>query len=839
MKKFLTEVEKLIALDLPVFPCKKDKSPATQGSWKDYGVSTKATTSSFPFPYVGLAMGVKGTMYETIDVDSKHDPDKTLTDDFIKNVIERFPDIRIHETQSKGYHIIYSCEFVGANKELARIFFDENGQAIYEHVDQSEGRKNKYTAKAIIETRGSGGYILYPPSEGYKVVNGSQITTITAAERNELMDLARSYNLITNHEPTKKHTPNSLNSDGEKAGDWYNKNHNVLDLLYSFGWKFSRQNGNKVFLTRPDKTAGTSASVDTDKNTVYIFTSSAYPLEAEQCYSPFGIYTFYRHDGNFKEAAKQIYSQSLKQNREISNKIKTLQQQGISDNEISEQIGVDTAQFSNYANSYFWFWDIIKDKNGNIKRLNIDYYKFHKWAEQNLNFFKIKYNNQYLYVRIEGLKVFKLEDGYHEIREGAKRKLIETNETYLDDVHIDEIINLLYIHADRLFSKSILENKPLKNIEFFEDTQTSKFFVTKNKVIEVTATDTKEHAISTQNKYIWSSEEIDIEYAPVTTDKVLKSDAMIYMKAIAGSENIESFMQAFGYLLHDYFDPINPVSIFLTEKEFNEDQSNGGTGKSLFSDLIARVKPVFNVDAKNDDQRDNFRFDAYEIGTKIIHFEDVKKNFDFSANYNFITRGVTINQKMKSKIVIKGAKLMFSGNHGVNHDGSRSMERRLVILPCLDTLAKEENALFKLLGNRRLFHDWSEEDKNEYLNFCIHCVSLFLENGKIKKINEETIIWKSLENQTNSMFIQWIQFWYEESKQRMNNLEDFTFSQIYEDYCDYVGNNKMDNKYFSKVFKHAIENVLGEFEIEKTVKRKDFKPTQVYTFINKKIEVPF
>jgi hypothetical protein len=841
MKEFLSEVQKLLDAELPIFPCTKSKSPATKNSWKEYGVSRKADITDFTLPFVGLAMGHPKTMYETIDVDTKHDPDKTLTDDFMANVTERFPEIRINKTQSGGYHVIYSCEYVGANKELARLFFDKDGKPIYTHTYQTEGFKNKYTAKAIIETRGAGGYILYPPSEGYEIVNGGKITTLTLAERNELMDLARSYNLIISNQPTQKQSQKTLNNEGERAGDWFNANNSVLDMLISQGWKVSSDRGNIVHLTRPDKPRGTSASVDTEKNTVYVFTSSAYPLEAETCYNAFGLYTYYNHDGDFQKAAKKIYADHLKQKQEISNQIKSLQLQGASDKDIQEQTGIEPEQFNQYNNDYFWFWSITRDKNGNVKNIILDYYKYHLWAEQNLNFQKIKYNEQYMYVRIEKPKVHRLDQGFHEIREATRKKLIELNQRYIDDVCVDDIINLLYVHADKLFSKAMLENKTLYNIEFFEDTATAKYFVTKNKVIEVTATDTKEHSIESINKYIWAGEEIKIDYEPITTDKVLKSDGMLYMKAIAGKENIESFMQAFGYLLHDYFDPVNPISIFLTEKDFVEDQSNGGTGKSLFADLISQVKPVFNVDSKNDDQKDNFRFDAYEVGTKIIHFEDVKKNFDFSSTYNFITRGVTINQKNKGKFVIKGAKLMFSGNHGVNHDGSRSMERRLAVLPCLDTLAKEPGALMKILGGRRLFHDWNESDRNEFLNFCIYCVSLYLENGEVKKIHEENIIWKSLENQSNPFFIDWIKNWYEENRTEMEAGKSFVFSNIYDSYAGYAESTKMDNKYFSKIFKHAIENVFGEFIIERGVKRIEYKSTQVYQFISKKQleEVPF
>lgn len=57
--------------------------------------------------------------------------------------------------------------------------------------------------------------------------------------------------------------------------DDFNKNADVLELLVDNGWKISHKRGNKIRLTRPGKSNGTSADWDESLRRLYVFTSNS------------------------------------------------------------------------------------------------------------------------------------------------------------------------------------------------------------------------------------------------------------------------------------------------------------------------------------------------------------------------------------------------------------------------------------------------------------------------------------------------------------------------------------------------------------------------------------
>lgn len=95
----------------------------------------------------------------------------------------------------------------------------------------------------------------------------------------------------------------------ERPGDIYNKKgiDEAYLLLLKSGWREVKKKNNFSYLRRPGKKKGVSATFGyVAKGILYNFSSNAAPFDINRAYSPFGIYTFLKHNGNFSEAAQAI-----------------------------------------------------------------------------------------------------------------------------------------------------------------------------------------------------------------------------------------------------------------------------------------------------------------------------------------------------------------------------------------------------------------------------------------------------------------------------------------------------------------------------------------------------
>lgn len=211
-------------------------------------------------------------------------------------------------TPSGGLHLLYRCEAaVEGNTKLAR-----RPATSEELAATPQDRIN-----VLIETRGEGGYVITAPSNGgvhptggaWTLLAGGfdQVATITAAEREALLDLARSLDQMP-HEPARE--PAGGGRVGERPGDDFNARARWSDILEPYGWRalFVASDGNQHW-RRPGKSIGTSATIsERGDGLLYVFTSST-EFDAPRAYSKFGAYVALAHGGNFADAAAELRRQ--------------------------------------------------------------------------------------------------------------------------------------------------------------------------------------------------------------------------------------------------------------------------------------------------------------------------------------------------------------------------------------------------------------------------------------------------------------------------------------------------------------------------------------------------
>jgi replicative DNA helicase len=266
---------------LSVIPTKEDKLPALS-TWKPYQserLKAEDIDTLFNGPNVkGLAIicgAISGNL-EVIDVDTKHDTTGTLWEELRVLIEDNLPELYtklvIAQTKSGGYHIYYRCSTIAGNLKLS----------------------TKLNREVLVETRGEGGYVIAPPTPGYKYIQGDTdtIPTITSKDRDILFSIAKSFNELEEKKTVVNTTPSATySSSGLTPWDDYNQRGDVLALLESKGWRVLNQTGQRINILRPGSTdSKTSGNYHTGLKLLRVFSSST-EFNPDKAYSPAQVFS--------------------------------------------------------------------------------------------------------------------------------------------------------------------------------------------------------------------------------------------------------------------------------------------------------------------------------------------------------------------------------------------------------------------------------------------------------------------------------------------------------------------------------------------------------------------
>lgn len=212
-------------------------------------------------------------------------------------------------------HLWYRCpDGVSGNLKLA--FYPNAGEG-RPSVTASIDAVTQPDWLCKIETRGQGGYAIVPGGpltmhktrRPYQLVRGDlcALPVISGAERAMLLQFARMCDERPPEEEPEEPAPRAAAAAKRNGNlsplDDYNARADLAALLEKHGWK---RTGPDRF-RRPGKTHGHSASIHNGR--FYCWSSNAYPLTAEESYSPAGVYATLEHGGDFKAARAALAAQ--------------------------------------------------------------------------------------------------------------------------------------------------------------------------------------------------------------------------------------------------------------------------------------------------------------------------------------------------------------------------------------------------------------------------------------------------------------------------------------------------------------------------------------------------
>lgn len=447
-----------------------------------------------------------------------------------------------------------------------------------------------------------------------------------------------------------------------------------------------------------------------------------------------------------------------------------------------------------------------------------------------LGFYKVVLNRNTEIVFIENdkriiTKFKSKEETLSAIREGVYTHLKRYQQKILDEFKIDsrKLINDLAKKHKTVFQLEHFDLVPAeKDLTFYKDTKDTAYFFFKNCIAIVTKDKIEiEFYLIGQRKerkkwFVWEKDIIDRKFNVWELRKFVESPfaEFVSLLTMTKAEDIittnkfttNKFLNttcSIGYLLHSFKDESIPKMIIVTEINLT-DKAEGGTGKGLLINAIGKLRNLVDIDGKNFDKENRFKFQNVKANTNVVFLNDALANLQLETLYNAITDSFEIERKNKEKEVVTfnaSPKIVLATNYDVKgYSTSDKRRKHYVELNSVFTNDYKPIDHFKHL----FFKDWNETQWNQFDNFMLFCVKEYFIHG-LKDYHSNTLSEKHVINEVGGLeFFKWLQGLeinkYYKSDDIMNSFEE-TFGK----------NQKFGNKkvVFDRIRKYAEITGLG------------------------------
>lgn len=657
---------------------------------------------------IAIVCGKISGNLEVIDVDTKYKDDAgILLFAAIKDFDQRlFELLRIHKTPSGGYHIIYKIsdppEILPGNTKLAGRM----------PTDDEISANPKIKPLNFLETRADGGYILAPPSMGYTIHKNNPIPLLTWEQRNNLINIAKTFDTIIKvAPPVYKQTVRDESYYDENPWDDYNRRCDPIELLTSNGWITERTaNAHNIYFTRPGKTNGISMSFRNEIRKFYCFTVST-EFEPDTAYSPVSVLLKL----SFNDDKKRCFSW-LVDNGYGRVKPKIEKSLAISLARKNKEVPANFSQEAIVINKQTI--EQLKEDHpfGIFVKYSIDEEKLAVSREvllyvaNNLGF---RYHEEET-VRINGNFISKITE--REFQDALKQYIHE------EDANEYELICNTYESFMQKNGKYTMTRLELLDADLIlKDKKDVCYKYYKNGFLTISANNIEFSLYEDNNMLIWQHSIQSRDYKEGTKGGVYVD---FLNKATLPTSNIKKVI---GYLAHEYKDETTAYIIVITES-CPDPMMGGGSGKNVFCNLL-KLTTTYTSKPGSQAKFDEKFFQSWNK-QRIFGISDVDKDF----NFMFLkepSSGVFIWKKLfKDELEVAvedGPKFIVQTNYSYEiADGG--LKRRIIPVEFTDFFTKEGG--LDMHYKKHFPDQWDETDYGGYDNYVAEAVQEWLKCGR-------------------------------------------------------------------------------------------------------------
>ena len=450
-------------------------------------------------------------------------------------------------------------------------------------------------------------------------------------------------------------------------------------------------------------------------------------------------------DSAYENTAK--FGTKYYEDEERINSIKAKLRRGVSKKEVRIQLqdsNLDTETIESVLNKVEeenakqTFWE--RNDRGVIRIVHIQFKQF----LEDSGFYKYcpEGSKNYVFVKVTNNLVDHTSE--KEIKDFVLNPLLE-----LDDISVYNY----FADNTRFFKEEFLSMLSTIDIYFIEDTKDTAYLYYKNCAVMITRQEIKPIDYLDLGGYVWKDHVIDRNFnlCGVSEDFSFRK----FIRNINGGDDnrVKSMESTIGFLMHGYKNLSYCPAVILND-EVISDNPEGGTGKGILMNALAKMKKVVTIDGKSFTFERSFAYQLVSADTQILCFDDVKKHFDFERLFSVVTEGLTLEKKNKDAIKIpfsKSPKIAITTNYAIKGAGN-SFARRKWELELHQYYTKNFTPLDEF--GKLLFGDWGDDEWCEFDNYMIGSLKNYLRTGLVKSKFVNLNV-RQLSAETCHEFIEW------------------------------------------------------------------------------------
>lgn len=225
----------------------------------------------------------------------------------------------------------------------------------------------------------------------------------------------------------------------------------------------------------------------------------------------------------------------------------------------------------------------------------------------------------------------------------------------------------------------------------------------------------------------------------------------IYGSRLTDEERTEQLLHlankiyTLGFILHHFKLKDSGKCVWVMENKLTrEDESSGGSGKSMFANILdgLNLAKIVTLNGRDLEIGSNSHYlERVDASTDILHVDDAEKNFPLESFYPIITGQTTVNPKGKKSFEINfknSPQMIVSSNFPWRGDDLSTRRRLLPVVFSDYYHNKKEDDDYREVrkvsddfdGKMLHEYDYTEAEYNADYNFLINCLQFYLAHWK-------------------------------------------------------------------------------------------------------------